>query len=151
VINVIDKFSSCWIFSFDIFVINLLFITSMIDSLSIKNQLTWIFFIHVIMNTEVIFSSFFNVSAIILSAFIIALLIASSTKTMTLIVAFLIRYLEVDNCKFQTNFFRNCWLSLSNCFMNKLIIKFNIFWTSNRFLFFHDSNRIWDFQFFECY
>ncbi len=135
-IKITDKFSSCRIFSFDILVINLLFITSMIDSLSIKNQLIWIFSIHVIMNIEVISSSFFNASAIILDVFNMTLLIAFFIKTMIFAANFLTRYLEIDRWRFQTNFFRNCWLSLSNCSMNRLIIKFIIFWTSNRLLFF---------------
>jgi hypothetical protein len=67
----------------------------MIDSLSIKNQLIWIFSIHVIMNIEVISSSFFNVSAIILDVFSMKLLIAFFIKTMIFAANFLTWYFEI--------------------------------------------------------
>ncbi len=137
VIKVIDKFSSCLIFSCDNFVTNLLLIISMTDSLSTSDQLIWTFSIQMIINIEVIFSSFVHVSVVILNALNITLLIVFSMNTVFfwVIVILLTRYLEINDWRFQANFFLNCWLSFNNCFIDKLIIKFIIFWMSNRFLF----------------
>ncbi len=130
-INVIDRFSSCFIFINDILFINLLLIISMIGSLFTNDHATRIFSIHVAMNMRIMSSSSFRILVITVDALIIASLIIF----FWLIDAFRILYLDVNDCKFHANFFLSCWLSLRSWFMSKLIIKFIIFCMLNRFLF----------------
>ncbi len=147
IVRIIDKFSSCCIFNLNIFVVNRLLMIFMTESLSTKDQLIWMFSIQMIIKTETISSSSFNAFVVILSAFMMTLLIVSSIDIEAIALNFFTRYLDVDSCKFQTNFFRNCWLSFSNCFMSKIIIKFIIFWMSNRFRFFMTRMRFEIFNF----
>ncbi len=86
----------------DILFINRLLMIFMIESLSINDQITLMFFTHVIINIDAMSSSSFKVLVVIASAFIIASFIAF------LVDDFLILYLEIDDCKFHANFFLNC-------------------------------------------
>jgi hypothetical protein len=131
IVNVIDRFSFFLIFVKNILFISLWLITSITDSLFIKDQITLMFLNQMMMNMSAISSSFCKTLVIIMSVLIRASLITF----FVVVAAFLTRYRDVEICRLQTNFFLNCWLSFNNCFMSKLIIKFIIFCMSNRFLF----------------
>ncbi len=90
-----------------------------------------------IMKIDAIFSSFCNALIMILNAFIIALLMICFIVFVFVVavVVFLILYLEINDCRFHVISRRNCWLSLSNWLIDKPIMMFIIFWTSNRLLF----------------